>query len=291
MCHHGIDRQHDLAPGGSCFGEDSARGHDEVGLAERLADGFALRRQERVGHAAADDQRVDFRQQIAEEIELGRNLGAADDRRHRPLRRMQGLLQRLELGLHGAAGIGRKLVAQSFRRSVGPVRDREGVVDVNVAEPGERGDEIRIVLHLAGVEAGILQAQNVARLHGVDGRFGDFADAILGESDRPSNDARRRGGDPLERILWIATFRPAEVREQDDLAAAVGDLPDRRRRALDARRVRQFAVIHRHVKIDAHEHTLALHVGVVEAAEAHFRSAQISLRLARDNWWCMRRWT
>ena len=72
-------------------------------------------------------------------------------------------------------------------------------------------------------------------------------------------------------------LRPAEMREQDDLAALVGDFPDRRRRALDARRVREFAVVHRHVEIDAHEHALALHVGVVEAAErSHLGAKRIA---------------
>ena len=49
-------------------------------LGERLADLHALREQEGVGHAAADDQRVDLVEQVAEQVELGRDLGAADDR-------------------------------------------------------------------------------------------------------------------------------------------------------------------------------------------------------------------
>jgi hypothetical protein len=53
-----------------------------------------------------------FADQVAEQIELGRNLGAADDRRHRPLGRCSASRARRVL-LHGAAGIGRQEDARS----------------------------------------------------------------------------------------------------------------------------------------------------------------------------------
>ena len=68
----------------------------------------ALGVQERVGHAAADDQRIDLADQIFEQVELGRDLGAADDGDRPAASGFQRLLERLELGLHGAAGIGRQ---------------------------------------------------------------------------------------------------------------------------------------------------------------------------------------
>ena len=103
----------------------------------------------------------------------------------RLLRRLQRLVERLELGLHGAAGIGRQLVAEPFGRGMRAVRGREGVVDPDVAELGERGDEGRIVLLLALVEAGVLQQQDVAGLHRGDRGLGLVADAVLGEA-RPA---------------------------------------------------------------------------------------------------------
>ena len=115
---------------------------------------------------------------------------------------------------------------QPFGRGMRAVRDREGVVDENVAELGERGDESRIVLFLAGMEARVLQADDVAVLHRRDRAFGGLADAVVGELDRPLDDVRDLGGDRLERILRIAPLRPAEMREQDDLGALVGDLGD-----------------------------------------------------------------
>ena len=162
--HDHVDRQHDFAIERLCLGEDVARGRDEIVLAQRFADRLALRGEERVGHAAADDQRLDLRDQIAEQVELGRNLGAADDRRHRPLRCVQRLLQRFELLLHGAPGVGGEQMGDRLDRGVRAVRDREGVVDIDVAQRGELGGESGIVFFFALMEAGILQAQNIARL-------------------------------------------------------------------------------------------------------------------------------
>ena len=78
---------------------------------------------------------------------------------------VQRLGQRLELGLHGAAGIGRQLVAEALGRGMGAVRGREGVVDPDVAELGQFGDEGGIVLFFLLVEAGVLEAEDVAVLH------------------------------------------------------------------------------------------------------------------------------
>ena len=120
---------------------------------------------------------------------------------HRLGRRVQRLAQRLELGLHGAAGIGRQLVAEAFGRGVGAVRGREGVVDVDVAELRQLRDEGRIVLLFLLVEAGVLQAAACRRPSSRRSRLG----AARRRSRRRSATGlpitlRQRGGDRLQRI-------------------------------------------------------------------------------------------
>ena len=156
----------------------------EILLRQRLADADALRVQEGVGHAAADHQRIDLGDEVFQQVDLGRDLGAADDRDDGLGRRFQRLAERVELGLHGAAGIGGQLVAEAFGRGMRAVRGREGVVDPDVAELGQFRDEGRIVLLLALVEAGVLQAEDVAVLHRGDGLGRGLADAVVGEGDR-----------------------------------------------------------------------------------------------------------
>ena len=202
---HGIDRQDDGAVRGLGLFHDPQRGRREILLRQRLADADALRMQEGVGHAAADHQRIDLADEVFQQVDLGRDLGAADDRDHRLGRRFQRLAQRVELGLHGAAGIGRQLVAEAFGRGMRAVRRRERVVDPDVAELGQFGDEGRIVLFFFLVEAGVFQAEDVAVLHRRDGLGRGLADAVVGEGDRLLDDlspARRRpaSANPWRRV-------------------------------------------------------------------------------------------
>src|SRR5262245_38382663 len=104
---YGVDRQYELTAFGLRFGHDLACGRQEIALAQRFAHGMSACGQEGVGHAAADDESVDFCKQVAEQIELGRYLGSADDRRERADWGLQHFGERLELILHGASGIGR----------------------------------------------------------------------------------------------------------------------------------------------------------------------------------------
>ena len=90
------------------------------------------------------------------------------------------------------------------------------------------------------------------------GVFRFRADAVFGESHRPFDDARDFGGDGLQRMLRIAALRPAEMRQQDHLAALVGELGDGRGDFLDAGGVGDLAVLHRHVEVDAHKTRLPL---------------------------------
>ena len=57
------------------------------------------------------------------------------------------------------------------------------------------------------------------------------------------------------------------MREQNDLAALVGDLLHRLRNAFDASLVGDAAVLGWNVEVDAQEHALAGDVGVVKRAE------------------------
>jgi len=117
------------------------------------------------------------------------------------------------------------------------------------------------------VETGVFQAEDVAILHRGDRFRGGLAHAILGEGDRLLDDLRERLRDRLQRLLGIAALGPAEMREQDDLAALAGDFGDGRRDAFEPCGISDAAVLHRHVEVDAQQHALALHVDVVEGAE------------------------
>ena len=137
----------------------------------------------------------------------------------------------------------------------------------------------RIVLLLALMEAGVFEQEHVAVLHFGDRVVRCLADAVGREGDGTLDDVGDRRGDGLQRIgLVRAALGPAEMRKQNDLAALVRDLRDRRRDAFDARRIGHPAVLRRNIEIDAQENALAGEVGVVERAKrfAHVSASQAS---------------
>src|SRR5262245_33158928 len=150
---------------------------------------------------------------------------------------------------------------------MGAVRGGKGIVDEEVAERGQLRDKSRIVALLAGMEAGVFQAQDVAGFHGVHRRRGAFTDAILRERHGALENVGERRHDATERLGRIGPLRAPEMGEQDHPAALVRDLPDGRSDALDAGRISDLAVLDRHVEIDAHEHALPPDIGLIEGAE------------------------
>ncbi len=155
------------------------------------------------------------------------------------------------------------------------MRRRKGVVDENIAVLGEFVDKGGVVLLLALMEAGVFEQQNVAVLHRGDRLRRRSADAVAGESHRALEQIFDRRGDGAQRVFLVGRALGAtKMREQDHFPVLVGDFPDRRQHALDARRVRDAAFLHRHVEIHAQENALAADVYVVEGFEGgHFGDA------------------
>jgi hypothetical protein len=57
------------------------------------------------------------------------------------------------------------------------------------------------------------------------------------------------------------------MRQQDDLAASVGDFRDGGRRALKPRAIADFPAIHRDIEIDPEQHALASRIRFIECAK------------------------
>ncbi len=135
---------------------------------------------------------------------------------------------------------------------------REGVIDEDVAIGGKCCCEFRRVLLFALVER-VFSRSRISPF--CMSSVADFATSPM-QSDakrtRRSSTAFNRRRDRLQRHVGNnLTLRTAEMGQQDDLRALVGEFEDGRRNTLDARRIRHLAVADRHVEIDAHQHALA----------------------------------
>ena len=84
--HHVVGRQQQRQAARGRARQDLARRVQLVVFDQRLADGFAHRLEERVGHGAADEQAVDARHQVVDHLDLVRHLGPAQHGHERALR-------------------------------------------------------------------------------------------------------------------------------------------------------------------------------------------------------------
>jgi len=104
---------------------------DELGaglVEERIADGDVVERLLKgEGHTAADDEGVDLVEEVVDELDLVRDLGAAEDGEEGPLGGLEGLGEVVELLLHEVAGC---LLGElnAYHGGVGAVGGAEGVV-------------------------------------------------------------------------------------------------------------------------------------------------------------------
>jgi uncharacterized tellurite resistance protein B-like protein len=269
---HGIARQLESHASYLRAGVDLTRRVEQVVLDQRLSDGQVARLEKRVCHRAADEQGVDARQEVLDHLELVRHLRAAEDRGERMVRPLEHAAEMLEFGGHQQPSRGFLHVSDDpLRRRVRPVRRSERVVHVDVREIGELLREGGVVLFLPRMKTQILQ-QDDSMVAGLGDRvLRGLSDAVLGEDNRPAPQLSGACGHGLQRVLWIRlALRAAEMRTQDDrLRAVLERVPDRRQRGADPRVIRDFAVLHRHVEVDAHQHAPACHVEIRDRAFCH----------------------
>ena len=187
----------------------------------------------------------------------------------------QRTAQELQLLLHQEARRRRAGSGLPLGRGVGAVGRAKGVVDVQIGQRGQLRGEGRIVLLLFGVEARVLQQEHVARL----GRLrrpplplGPTQSSSL-ITGRPSSSDRRRA---TGSILRSSTTWPLG-RPRCEQRISVASLSSRywmvgraaRMRVSSATVGRARLSDQRHVKVDADQDSLALHVDVANGLFVH----------------------
>ena len=137
---------------------------DLLRVKQALADAVALGRHEGIGHATADDERVDLLKQVIDDVQLVGNLCAAENRDKRTLRIGKGLAHDGDFLLHQIAADGGQVICNTGRGGVRAVRGAEGVVDKNISHGGKLLGKLGVVLRLALFKAGVLKQHDLAVL-------------------------------------------------------------------------------------------------------------------------------
>ena len=205
-----------------------------------------------------------------QEVELGRDLGAADERHHRALRRLERRGERLELRLHQPPGGGGQQMRQRLGRGMRAMRRGEGVVDVEIAERRELPREAGIVASPRRMEAEILQQRHVAGARARDDhalRRGPTQSSAKATGRPPSASASGAASGFSESAGSGLPLGRPKCDITTTSGAALGAARDGRREPLDAGRVGDRAVLHRHVEIGAQQHAFAAGLEIVDRLE------------------------
>src|SRR5208282_812932 len=181
---HMVRRQQELDVAVLCLLQKAPGELDPVFFDQTLAHRLALRPQEGVGHAPADDDSVDFAKQVLDDSNFVAYLGAAQNRHERLLGVLQHAAEILQLFFHEQAGGGLlHEPGHAHRGSMRAMGRAEGVVDVELGERGQLPGEILVVLFFLGVEAQVFEQQRLALLELKSHFFGFGTDALGAETN------------------------------------------------------------------------------------------------------------
>jgi hypothetical protein len=209
-----------------------------LGVKERGADLVMVEHfGKRKRHAAANDHFVDERQQIANELNLVGDLGAAENGDVRLARLLERLAKVVELLLQQKAGTALRQLAADHG-GVRAVRGAKRVVDVNVAERRQRrrkrshGGLVRLDRLASGridalallfdVKAKILQQNHRAGRRRTARLLHGGADAVVEKNDGALEQLLERRGDHAQRhARHTRAIRSAQMRHQHNRASAL----------------------------------------------------------------------
>src|SRR5690606_6245415 len=157
---------------------------------------------------------------------------------------------------------------------VGAVGGAEGVVDPDVRDLRQLAGEVLVVGLFTGMEAEVLEEEDLAALEVVDDLGHALPHAVVGDDDlgvgkqlaQPLADREHgvlRDDSPLG---------TPQVRSQDDPGSAVERVPNGRQGGADPRVVGDPTVLERNVEIHPDEDSLPRQVQLVQGANRHLHS-------------------
>jgi hypothetical protein len=131
----------------------------------------------------------------------------------------------------------------------------ERVVHVGVREVRQAASEGWLVALLAGVEAEVLEQEDLAIAQLCHGLLGRRAYAVVGERDATPEQLREPGRHGAQREgLDALSLRSSEVRSEDHPGAGRRQAAEAGQAGADAAVVAHDATVERDVQVGAHEH-------------------------------------
>ena len=225
------------------------------GLADLISRGL----QKSIRNAPADNDLIDLAEQIFQQGELGGHLGPAHDGDQRPGRRPEGPAERLQFLDQQRPGRGHgRILGHAVGGGLGAVGGREGVIHIDITEPGQPARERRVIFGLAGLKAHVLAQDQPPPAHV------DAVVPVLNQGRLHAQQAAQAFCHGLQRERRVTGPGPraAEVRQQDDPGPVLKQMPQRGQAGPDPRLAGDHAILERHVVILPDQHDLVPEVQI-----------------------------
>ena len=146
------------------------------------------------------------------------------------------------------------------------MRIAEGVVDVDIGEARQFPGEFLVVFLLSGIEPEVLQHDNVARLHGIDGFLDLRPDDVLRQGHVLAKQPRESLGHGGQAHLFDElAFRPAEVGGDDDLGVFIEGVVDGGQYGTDSRVIGDVLVaVEGDVEVEPEQHPFPFQIHLID---------------------------
>jgi hypothetical protein len=170
-----------------------------------------------VGHGASDQEAVDFGEEVGQDGEFVADFCAAEDGDVGVVGVVEDFLEGFDFGFEEETGGGGEVAGDEGDAGVGAVAGAEGVVDEDFGEGGEGFGEGGLALGLFGMEAEVLQQEDVAGLEVLGEGLDLGADAVGGADDFPAGEFGEALTDGTHaKTFDDLTLGTAEVGHEDD---------------------------------------------------------------------------
>src|SRR5260370_13007248 len=133
-------------------------------LIQRIANLIALRFEEGISHAPANQDRISNAEQALQNLDLVGDLSPGNDSYKRTPGMFQRRAQEVDFFLYQETSNTGQIMCHSFSRSMCAVSSAECIIDVNLAKGSKLTSKLRIILLFFLMEAQVFQQQDLAGL-------------------------------------------------------------------------------------------------------------------------------
>lgn len=147
------------------------------------------------------------------------------------------------------------------------MRNTERIVDVYIPQFRQRASKILIVQLLFRIKTQILKHNDVPVMARIQPPLDILTHTIIELDDRTFHELGEMLRDRIQTKRVIHTFRPSQMREQDDDGVHLQEISDRLQGLPDPCVINDLPILQRYIVIHTDKHALATHIEITDGTE------------------------